>query len=339
MDKNGQKVKVHFSATTIAVIIALFGFILLLITSFDWKTDADWYIVVLYNILSCLGTTLLSVGLVSILVELSTIQSVVTKAIKSVYTGDVPLEQYSESHLKKLKNRISAHLLSGTVNKLQKSVYSLEPQLLELTNNLYYEYHSMNCDIYPDDSKGIFTKKIKIEYKIINEYNLENSVRLGLSLYNLQEGMTNDQRISGVRIKKFMVNKTDLINDSQIVKNIILTDVDDHYEYDYVYSFERPLQKCKEHTVILEYEYDTAQSDLTQSWKLKYPCKKIQHTVTIKGNNQWNLKANAFASFYHANSKLETRFNVEQSIDKCTKVVFDEWTIPGAGYVVSYNKS
>ena len=338
MANNKKEVKMPIKATTISWCIAAIGAALILVTAIDWGTEISTWVQFLLTAAECLGTTLLSVGLVSLLVEISTINEIVDKAMKHVLDGDVPVDHYSRSHLTKLKDRMAAQLAEVTETRLKKSAYSLEPHLLELTKGLYYEYHNMSCEIYPKDSSGLFTKKMKIEYKIINHYEIPNCIRLGLSLYDLEENMTDEQRLAGVKIKTFMVNGTDLRADPLVTKRIQHLDVDGLYEYDYTYLLERPLQTCREHIVKLEYEYDTRQSDLTQTWKLVYPCKKTQHTITIKGTNEWALKATAFAAFYHMKSTIKDSFKVEQSLDKHTKIEFDEWAVPGAGYVVSYNK-
>lgn len=335
--KKESNVKMNLSPIAIALCVAGVGLILIIITSFGWGENPGAFITTFKNVLNSLGATLVSVGLVSILIEISTINSVVNKAIKTILNDDIPLESYSDNFLKRLKNRITAKISGNSINKLQKSIYLLEPNLLNLTKSLYYEYHNMRCDVIPNKNNNLFTKKISIEYKIINEFELENHVRFGLSLYDIKPNMTDDERKSSIKIKKFTVNEADLINDPHITTQIIPTNIDDAYEYDYMYKFERPLQKCREHTVKLEYEYITAQSDLTQSWKLKYPCKKTEHTISIKGNDNWGLKVNAFASFYHNDSELGKSFKAEQSVDKSAKIEFNEWTIPGAGYVISYN--
>lgn len=335
--KKDNNVKMNFSSKSISIILTIIGILLILITSLEISDDATVFLKVIISAGNSIGLTLLSVGLVSILIEISTIDSVVNKAIKTVLSDEIPLESYSDSFLSRLKNKISAELTGISINNLQKSVYILEPNLLDLTNSLYYEYHKAQCDVIPDKSKQIFLKKFKIEYKIINENGFDNWVKLGLSLYDIKPNMSNEERLNNVKIKKFFVNDTNLIDDPLVERSIIPTDVDDLYEYDYTYIFKRQLQKCREHKVVLEYEYTTTQNDLTQSWKLKYPCKKIEHSVTIKGKNDWRLKANAFASFYHTDSKLQNFFKVEQTIDKSAKIEFDKWTIPGAGYVISYN--
>lgn len=337
MKKKDNNIKMNFSSKTISIFLTVLGLIMVLVTSFETLKNSTGILKIIISVANSIGLTLISVGLVSILIEISTINSVVNKAIKTVLSDDVPLESYSDGFLGRLKNKISAQLINVSINKLQKSVYVLEPELLNLTNSLYYEYHNLHCDVIPDESQHNFLKKCKIEYKIINENNFDNWVKLGLSLYDIKPDMRDEDRLHNVKIKKFYVNETNLIDDPFIEKTINPTHIDDLYEYDYTYVFKRQLQKCREHKVVLEYEYITTQKDLTQSWKLKYPCKKIEHTITIKGKNDWRLKANAFASFFHADSKLQNAFKVEQSIDKSAKVEFDNWTIPGAGYVISYN--
>ena len=334
-------INISFNSKTMSIIIAILGLVLLVITSaIDIKEETVAVKIFLVNIFESIGLTLLSAGLVSILMEISTVESVVNKAIRNVFSVDVPLDAYSEAHLKKLKDGISSHISKRTPDELKQSVYKLEPHLLSLTNGLYYEYHNIRCTVIPQDDKNVFLKKVTMKYKIINEHNLDNKVKIGISLYDYKPNMTEEERLSSVTFNKFKVNQTDLINNEDVSKTIVPLNSDDSYEYDYRYVFERPLQKCKEHEVLIEYEYITTQNDLTQAWKLVYPCKKTDHTICIKDENSngWVLKANAFASFYHHTSPLEGKFKVDQAVDNNVKIEFNDWTIPGAGYVVSYVK-
>lgn len=328
----------NLKSKTVAKIISFGSIAIIVVSEIVKSLIEDGFTIVFFNIIESIGLTLLSVGLISLIMEISTIESVVKKAINNVLAIDFPIESYSESHLNKLKMKISTHCLNCTENDLKKSVYQLEPNLLELTKSMYYEYHDIKCTVIPDDNNNVFIKKYKTKYKIINRCGIDNRVKIGISLYNLKPNMTEDERRDSVKFTKFLVNGVDLLHDSDLSIRIQSTNEDASYEYDYIYIFERPLQKCREHIVELEYEYKTLQNDLTQSWKLKYPCKKTEHTISIKGKNNWNLKANAFASFFHAGSKLENDFKIEQTVENQAKILFSEWTIPGAGYVVSYNK-
>lgn len=337
----GNTISINFNSKTISIIIAVLGLVLLIITSaIDIKDETGAIKVFLFNITESVGLTLLSAGLVSILMEISTVESVVNKAIRNVFSVDVPLDAYSETHLKKLKDVISSHISKRTPDELKQSVYKLEPHLLNLTSGLYYEYHNIRCTVIPKDKENVFLKKVTMIYKIVNEHDLENKVKIGISLHDYKSNMTDDERLNSVIIKRFEVNKTNLINDPDIFKTVEPLNSDDSYEYDYRYVFERSLQKCREHEVLLEYEYITTQNDLTQTWKLVHPCKKTEHTICIKDENPngWLLKASAFASFYHNSSPLEKKFKVDQAVDNNVKIEFNDWTIPGAGYVVSYVK-
>lgn len=327
----------NLNPTTVAIWVSLFGLFLLIITAWEWNTE-NWLLQILHSILNCLGTTLISVGLVSILVELSTIKSVIDEAMKNVLSKNIPLEAYSDEFLNTLKTRITARVSKHSEERLQESVYKLEPYLLNLTNSLYYEYSILKCTVIPDDTKNLFTKKVFIEYEIINDYGLDNRVKLGVALYDMKPNMTENERLQNITIKEFWVNEDNLTNDPLVTQKIIPLNPEDPYEYDYMFVFERPLQKCVSHKVKLVYEYITPQKDCTQSWKLKYPCKKTEHTISIKNNDNWMLRANGFASFYHNTSELGEYYKVDQSVDKCAKIEFNEWAIPGAGYVISFNQ-
>lgn len=338
--QKNKKESIGVSFKAVSILLMSFGFLIVIISAFDWNVSdkSGWN--VLKSVVGAVGTTMFSSGLVSFIVGFNSIDSAIERAMENILNMDIPLECYSESKLKKLKQKLACMISKNgdDINKINKSVYKLEPPLLNLVNGLYYEYHKVSCEVTPDDNNKTFKKSVTVNYKIVNNYDLENYVKLGLSLYNLHNNMTKEERLGNFKITLFLINDTDLTKDYKKWLSVREIENDNTYEYDYVIEFYRELQKCKEHKVTLKYEYTCSQKDLTQSWKLALPCKQTKHTISIKKNSNWQMRVNAFAAFYYNESELKNKFDVDQTVHNNCVIEFNEWTIPGAGYVISYNK-
>lgn len=103
----------------------------------------------------------------------------------------------------------------------------------------------------------------------------------------------------------------------------------------YAIKFERELQHCKKHTIHLEFEYEVPIYDTSQIFRLTYPCKKMVHEIFVNNENgkPWNIHGAAFVSFY-CKENNEHGFHVKQKLDSNLRIEFNNWCIPGAGYVV-----
>lgn len=221
---------------------------------------------------------------------------------------------------------------------LENSIYSLEPYINNLLDGLYYEYHKADIHIIPDDNRNVFIKKVHIRYCIINNFSLSNKIKLHITFED--DTKTEELRKQNLHIKKFKVNETDLISEVESLKRIEYIEDEYHNIYSYAVAFERRLQECKRHVVDIMYEYEVANSDLTHSLKVIYPCRKINHKIFLDGDflPKWQLSLNGFASFFSINSELEHNFKDDELTKHSAEVLFDYWTLPGTGYVVSLNK-
>ena len=105
-----------------------------------WKEHFIFKIIL--DIFNVVGTTILSAGLVSVVLEVSTIKKYVSDALKNVLNTDFPLDSYSDKNLSILNKKIAAKL--GKVNEefIVDSIYKLEENLIELLDGLYYKYYN-----------------------------------------------------------------------------------------------------------------------------------------------------------------------------------------------------
>ena len=197
-DKNSYTVSMKLSTTTIwltigGVLLIIIGNILLNVFTDDFFNK---YLVVkpILDIVVTLGSTLLSAGLVSILVEISTIKGIVSEALKDALDGKFPLEAYSNQVLGKINKRIAAKRGSVGIEKIDNSIYSLEPKLIELIDGLYYNSYSAIYVITPDENNKVFKKSVTLEYEIVNEYEKSNYISYTIGLYNVDENMTDEEK-------------------------------------------------------------------------------------------------------------------------------------------------
>ena len=95
-----KKISISVNIIAIAIAISILGMVLLIISSIKGISGPAWNSW-LKSFLQALGTTLASAGLVSLLVECSTIKSMTERAIKSILEGDIDFSGYSTNTLDK----------------------------------------------------------------------------------------------------------------------------------------------------------------------------------------------------------------------------------------------
>lgn len=339
--KNNQKINMNISVPVFAISLVVVGIVLFIFSSVQfenelWKNMGS-------RLVECIGTTCFSAGLISLFLEISTIKEVVNGALKDILNCNVPLEAYSDDKLRELEVRIAATRLGVEENFIKNSVYKMQEKLLLISNGLYYEFYMVKYYITPDEENRVFHKKVCMKYKIVNRFGNDNVIKHNFSLYDTKDKMTDEERKKKFKVNKFIINKDDMASEIEDCIEVIPIEKKENSVYQYNVKFMRKLQKCEEHTVTLEFEYDVPIDDLTQVFKLVLPCKSLEHTMimqNVKGKNQnnkeWKLRASAFTSFY-CNQNDESGFNVEIE-PGYVKVNFRDWAIPGAGYVVFFNE-
>ncbi|RKI36643.1 hypothetical protein D7V86_25405 [bacterium D16-51] len=334
---NSIKVSMNLSTTT--VILILSGICCIIIANILLNAFSDKFLTKYYatkpflDIINTIGNTLFSAGVVSVLVEISTIKGLVSDALDNVLYGNIPLDSYSNSVLKEINKQIAAKRGLVNIEKIDDSIYSVEPNLIDLLNGLYYNYYNMSYEIIPDEKNGIFKKEVIIDYEIINEYDKSNKVSHTIRLHDIDDKMSDEDKKNKFNVKSFIINETDLTNEAEKYKEL-LTIKERHSEYQYAIKFERELQHCRCHKIHLEFEYAVPINDTSQIFRLTYPSKSMLHEIYINNDNggKWNIHGAAFVSFY---CKVNNNhgFHVEQKHGTHLQISFNDWCIPGAGYV------
>ncbi len=331
-----REVTINIRASTFAILVLIGGLVLYYFSEVvgNWKwAEAGGELVRIF------ATTLISTGALSIILEISSIKSCVEEAIKNLLSGNFPLNSCSKSTINRLFERVCCAKgdIPISINDLSKSIYCLEPHLYNLINKIYFLEHCVKTYITPTEDK--LHKKVIYKAKIINPYKSVNKLQLEWSLANEDKIFLVENRQTAVSITKMRINGIDITNKVNECMSVSKSE-NEHEKYPYKVSFIKDLGTEKETVVELRYEYDVMPDDLTQSFKLTKPCKKLEHEIHIENDDsgKWALSANGFASFYESNSELKDKYLTENMTDTSCRIAFDEWAIPGAGYVVSFNK-
>lgn len=337
--KNGSSdlYTVNMKLSTVTKWITLGGIMCILVVNILDNTLSTDFLKKYYavkpilDILNTIGGTLFSAGIVSILVEISTLKGLVSDALSRVLQGNVPLDSYSNDILEKLNKKIAAKRGNVNIEKVNNSIYSVEPKLIGLLDDLYYNYYNATYDIIADEKQGVFHKNITLDYEIINEYGKPNSIAFTVSLYNANTNMSDEEKKREFIIKSFKINETDLTSEANNYKKIVPIE-QKHSEYQYAVKFERELQKCKSHKIHLELKYDVPKEDLSQVFRATHPCKSMKHEIFVVNSPNWVVHGTGFTSFYIKEDNNNS-FHVTYKQDSVLLIEFDDWSIPGAGYV------
>lgn len=328
-DKESLTLKV----STVTKWMSCGGLLLIIISKFasiQFENDGCWNIV--FEIVEVIGTTLLSAGLVSVIVEISTIKSLVSNAFRNILSGDLILDGLNKNALMKLKYNIVLKLLDNPKKDLNNSPYKYENNLLNSVNEKYYEHHNITYHITPDEQNNCFHIKTKIDYKIINKQLKDNYFEVRLKLFHLEN---KNNFSSSIKINDKNINMAKILTTEPVQHNSEST------YYDYKIRIYKELSGVK-NQIKAELEYDVPLFDICQSFKISAPCKNIEHKFYINEDIQtkekWTIKANAYSTFYHRQDEEGSNYKVEQNVDDSLIIRYTDWALVGNGYCVFYQK-
>lgn len=335
----GLKKKVHFEFGTksMAGIMATIGIVMCYVAKTETLVNAG-----VQTIIDTLGSTFISAGIVSIVLEISTIRKCVESAILDLIRGEVLLEGLSveaanKVHQKTIEARCGGDLSFG---EIKNTAYWLEPYLFEEIKDIYFESHECKYIVCPKEDR--IEKNVDLHVIICNKHHKEN--KFGLTWgFKLRSGVTKDNvGETCIAIQSFKINNVDRTNEAK--QSLTVSGLDggqdiyDEYPFNVHFNWDFGTQERVD--VSLKYKYHVEVYDLAQSFKLSTPCKKFRHEVYIEGEHidEWGLSVNAFSSFYHDKHPMKDFCRVDKMTSKACQVSFDAWTLPGAGYLVAFYK-
>lgn len=345
---NAGDIKVQTKLTTVANIMLIFGFLIFVVTYLPDQGTKEGYPVLgaIIDAFRNIGLTLFSAGLISVLVEVSTITSVVQKALETLVQGNFPFNKFSNDRLLELNKQIAVKRSEKNdlkVEQLEKTIYCLEPELLNDSIGVYYEYHKDTTIIQPDESKHVFQKFVKLEYKLINRFKEPCSIRFCISLVNNSDNMTDEDIRKCFKINKFEILCSGEVesNEKELRNIVIERDLDNlvqieaiekkpYSTYNYLVKIEYPIENVATCVVKLMCSYEVPMSDPIQSFKLNHPCKEFEHNIYVQKDN-WEIMADAYTAFFFTDDNKE--YQVTQDVPNSVSIVFKNWAVSGAGYM------
>ena len=330
--------------TTITKAMILLGILGLIISNFiDTEFLKNHYLLsCIIKFMEVIASTLFSAGLVSVIVEISTIRNLVSDAFNKILTCNFPLDNFNNDSLYSLNKEVASKLTGVTTKKLGNTIYKYENNLIQMVNEKYYDYHNVTYHITPDENSNCFRIKMKIDCKIINPKLTNNIFLLGMKLYKPNDNLTMDQCLDELNITKFVINKKNINVEKDMVTIEEVTHESESKYYDYKIKLFKDLGNVMDNKIIIEFTYTVPIYDICQSFKLSYPCKNLEHKVYINADintgEKWKIKSNAYSTFYHKQDDDESNFKVEQNIDTAVTIRFTNWAFPGNGYCVFYQR-
>lgn len=345
--RNKDEYDATIKVTTITKFMIFIGLMGLIIPQFvdDAFLKNHYILNASIKILNVISSALFSAGLVSIIVEISTIKNLVSDAFNKILTCNFPLDNFNENSLIQLNKEVASKLTGMTEKKLGNTIYHYESNLLNSVNEKYYDYHNMTYHITPDENNNCFNIKTKIECKLVNPSLSNNVFDLGMKLYKPKADLSLEECLNLLNISKFEINKKK-IQIEQIESELIeiqeITHESESRYYDYKIKFKIDLGNIVENKIHLEFTYSIPIFDICQSFKLAFPCKNMDHKIYINQDistkENWKISANAYSTFYHKQDDESSNFKVEQNIDTSVAIRFKDWAFSGNGYCVFYQK-
>ena len=327
-----KKVSYRISSRAVIIWFEVIGICLIALSNVSFKNPYTWWESWGRDTASNAGTTMLVAGIISLLIEISTLRNFFQDSMKNILNEDFPFSAYSEENLINFKNLISAHIVGDALNQEElkrESIYSYETDLLQLAKGKYYDYHKAKYTVYPQIETGLIRINASIDYCIINKAGEQNEIRFKTKSYALDNTK-----------ESFKLNKLEINGQRIETKGLVkIEEIDKQEEsnfYDYKVKIEKDLGKNKKNNVHMEYEYWVPMYDKLQNYKITLPCRRLEHQIRIK--NGWELRGSAYTAFYYRQGEADAKFKVEQSLPDTLCVNFNGWIFPGAGYSVYYDQ-
>ena len=331
-----KNIRFNLNSKAISILIMICGIAIFSLSLIIAETSST-VLIFIKRILEAIGPTFISAGCVSLLLEISTIQKCVEDAILNLMQGNFPMEAFSSDVIKKIKAK-SVQALSPD-KKIDETAYSLEPYLLGQMNKSYYDYHECKYVLYPDFENKKIKKIVSLKGILCKGAETTSSYEYKW-LFKREEGITAKNFSDFVKITKFKVFKENRTQDAK--KKLNFSESENKFdEYPFCISFYWDFSDYSRVEFEFEYEYCVTMEDLSQTFKLMKPCRKLKHTILIEGTNsdEIRLSASAFAAFNTTGQPSEKKYCANLLTHHTCTVNFDAWALPGAGYVVNLVRS
>lgn len=340
-----KKESFHLSPKVVLIILTVLGLALIVLSDYKYKSPAGWWEKGGKGVVNSIGCTLISAALISLLLEISTIHSFIENAIKNLFTGEVTLDKYTDTELKKISKSIfyKRANIESTI-PIRDTLFDFEEKLINSISEKYYDYHVNRTILTPISSKQIFKKHVETEYKLILPHKTPYSGVFYWKIFSPKYNMSEDEIKKEFSILELTVCGKKISPENMPPIQIKNVSKNEYNFYDYVVSIKLPEFKTKEYTVKTIVEYNVPYYDTSHIYKMRSVCKFFKHTMSIRPDendkDEWELSGNAFTAFYQDQtySSETDKYKVEQSTPDSITVNFSQWALPGFGYVIIAHK-
>lgn len=340
MQKKNDKLFFRIGPITVCVILVLIGILLIVVSYIDFRNPLTFWKAWGKSTSNALGTTLVASAVVSLILEISNLKSFFSGILGNILGDEFPLNAYSKENLEEFHKRLICYLCDKEieVGQLENSLYSYEKIIRDKVTSVYYEYHTVKYFFTPDEVNGVFNVRAEITYKVVNKYKQPNPMNFRIKTFCLNGKDGYEDYENNFVLEQFTINNK--VVDRKCVKIEDIPKSNNKTYYDYKIKIEKDLGKEKENIIKLIYEYRIPIYDITQSYKVTYPCKRLEHEFKIfpdkTTKKNWTLQGFAFAPFFCKQKGYESEFKVKQDTEDALSVKFEKWVFPGAGYVVAF---
>lgn len=328
------------------VLLLLFGILLLLISNADNVKEKE----LLSNILFFVGQTCIQAAILSVILELHSIQENYQK-VRDYLLLEEPsfLERYTEEEVDRIielgikqKIRLKARRpLDKTIFDplLAKNSFLLEPYIEHTANHLgnngfYCTYHRRQINIFPISNT---------EYKIYVTVELELQNITAEPVECMQEYKF--YYISQKQIDSFRLKSCEIDGKDSPIEPEDLKKFDDNrpstsrHPFNFFVQFSVPLkiEAGKQSHYTLNYEYSNYEQSCYITYSLPFLTKSFQETYSLIGENayEYQIHASAYTPY---KQQIDHRSLVQRLNDVTLSINSNKWIVPGSGFVAVVRK-
>lgn len=324
--------------TLLSIIFIIFGILLTIISVFPFKNPPVFWKVWAKQTVSIIGGTLMSAGSVSILLEVGSIKTFISQSLQGFFNAELNFATLSNDVLDKFSLKIAAQRAKQyRTDAFNELLYDeCEKKILENCTEKFIKKNNSKTFLTINEAAGTIHKDATFDYEYCNAKHIEEIV---FSIRILADD-SNINKIANNIIKSISINGEKL-SKQEIRKNITKQNIQakQDTEYDYDIIFKRKIEtNGGSYSFKLTLSYDIPLKDLTQVYKITCPCKSLHHVFYLKDSPGWRLNTKAYTAFFCNEDDAQANFNITQDVGDNVKIEFNDWCLPGAGYIVTPTK-
>lgn len=327
-------------------IIVFLGLIIFYLSYHQYVQSND----ILKELLRYGGQTLISAGLVSVILELHTIQNGYIKVRDCLFLEKPSfIERYNENEIDKLIDYAIVRKIQICSNN--KNIDENFQQCLIGQDSIIQPFIKYTAQLL--GKEGIYCsshrRQINIDPKHNTEYNINITVEVEFVNFSNQECSFKEEYkfyyISRKQIDSFLLLSLEIDGKNQSLENIkIIRNTDEKkstskHPFNYYVSFEIPLtiQANSSVNYTLNYTYSNFEQACYITYSLPHITKSFQETYSLTGEcaNEYQIHASAYTPYKR---EIDTRPMVQRRNENTLSINWENWFVPGSGFVAIVRK-